>query len=281
MQNAQTRELLSMTSKDFERLQKFIHEHFGIFLAEHKRGMLTSRLRNVVEKHRLSSYAEYIEVCLTKPSPTVLEELMNAVSTNHTYFNREPLHYEELKRELPALAARAESRQRRKELRAWCAAASYGHEPYTLAMILADHFGSAYSQWDAGLLATDISDEALERARRGVYPHQEVEAMPAKLRNAHLKRLPSGEWEVSADRKREVVFRRFNLMNPLPFKKPFDFVFLRNVMIYFDQDTRRALIDRIAAQTYPGGLLFVGLSEALPRDTRDFEVVGSGIYRRR
>ncbi|MFT5355513.1 MAG: chemotaxis protein methyltransferase CheR [Polyangiales bacterium] len=272
---------ISLSENTFTKFQEFIHSNFGIFLAEHKREMLGSRLRGIVARNDCSTFEAYFDRCLVNASGAHLEELMNAVSTNHTYFNRESFHYDELKRRLPKLAERAEKRQRRKEIRVWCAAASFGHEPYTLSMILADHFGSSYKSWDAGILATDISDNALEKARRGVYADEEVMALPAAHRDRHLKRLPGGEWEICQARKTEVTFRRFNLMNELPFRKPFDVVFLRNVMIYFDSETQNELVARIARHLYPGGLLFVGLAESVSRSSPDFVPVANGVYERK
>lgn len=266
---------------EFRFLQGFIHKNFGISLADHKRGMLASRLRKVLDKHRLTSFKDYIDGCLQRPSPETLEELMNVVSTNHTYFNREPAHYAFFSRILPEMSQRAERRAKRKELRGWCAAASYGHEPYTLAMLLREHFGSAYRDWDAGLLATDISQRALAVAERGEYPDEQVDAMPAQLRERYLEQVKPDLWRVKQEVKKEVLFRRFNLMNAIPFKRPFDYVFIRNVMIYFDTETRVELVKRIAQYIYPGGYLVVGLSESLPRGIPGIEGVSSGVYRRR
>lgn len=267
--------------EEFRYLQRFIHANFGISLADHKRGMLASRLRKVLDKKRLGSFGDYIDGFLRHPTPEVLEELMNVVSTNHTYFNREPAHYEFFSRVLPELSQRAERRAKRKELRGWCAAASYGHEPYTLAMLLREHFGARYSEWDAGLLGTDISQQALSVAQRGEYPDEQVGALPAHLRERYLDRVAPDAWRVKEQLRTDVLFRRFNLMNTIPFKRPFDYVFIRNVMIYFDTETRVELVKRIADFIYPGGYLVVGLSESLPRGIPGIQSVSSGVYQRR
>ncbi|MCA9627590.1 MAG: protein-glutamate O-methyltransferase CheR [Myxococcales bacterium] len=267
--------------EEFRYLQTFIHKNFGISLADHKRGMLASRLRKVLDRHRLGSFREYVDTRLKQPTPDVLEELMNVVSTNHTYFNREPAHYDFFSRVLPELSQRAEKRAGRKELRGWCAAASYGHEPYTLAMLLREHFGSRYAEWDAGLLGTDISAQALAVAQKGEYADEQVDAMPAHLRERYLERVGRDVWRVKEAVRGDVLFRRFNLMNAIPFKKPFDYVFIRNVMIYFDTETRIELVKRIAQFIHPGGYLVVGLSESLPRGIPGIQSVSSGVYQRR
>ncbi|MEM9863699.1 MAG: CheR family methyltransferase, partial [Myxococcota bacterium] len=118
-------------------------------------------------------------------------------------------------------------------------------------------------------------------ARQGVYSHEETSALPERLRKRHMKKRADGKWEVSPLRKQEVVFRRFNLKNHLPFKKPFDFVFLRNVMIYFDNETRGDIATRIGKMLYPEGLLFIGLSESLPRNLPGLEAIGHSMYRRK
>jgi chemotaxis protein methyltransferase CheR len=272
--------VVSLSERQFEALQGVIHRHLGIHLNAQKRAMLEGRVSRLL-RERGVPLELWLQQIMASPSREDLAQLANHVSTNHTYFNREPEHFEFLRRvALPELEARA-GRTGRKELRMWCAAASTGEEPYTLAMLQMEHFGAAFGQWDAGLLATDISESALATARAGVYPANRVEALPAALRHAWLIKRPDGDYEFKLEVKRQVLFRQFNLITPkFLFKKKFDIIFCRNVMIYFDQPTKEALIRRFYDCLQPGGLLFLGMAEVLVDPGGLFAPVQSAVYRR-
>lgn len=273
---------LHLTDGEFSKFQRFIYDTFGIVLPEAKRDMLANRLRAMLLEQGFGSFDAYFEAKLKQPTPKTLDELINRVSTNHTYFYREVRHFEHLRKHvLDQVVARARSRGGAKpELRLWCAAASTGQEPYGLAIQLREYFGKDYSKWSAGLLATDISERALATATRGVYDDDDVEPLPVDVKQRYFKRTTQG-WEVSRELRDDVLYRRFNLMNKqLPFKKPFDVIFCRNVMIYFDNDTRRDLVARLGAALYPGGYLYVGLAESLGRNAGALRLVEPGIYRR-
>jgi len=168
------------------------------------------------------------------------------------------------------------------DLRVWCGAASRGQEPYTIQMMLREALGSDYPRWTAGLLATDIDSKALATCRTGIYPDEDVQRLPAALRYKYLQRAGPDRWQVVPDLKRDALFRRLNLMSPsLPFKRPLDVVFLRNVLIYFDTATKEALLRRIHGALAPGGWLFVGTSESLQVLDTPFQVAGPGAYRKR
>lgn len=273
---------LYLTDGEFSKFQRFIYDTFGIVLPEAKRDMLANRLRAMLLEQGFASFDSYFEAKLKQPTPKTLDELINRVSTNHTYFYREARHFEHLRNHaLDQVVSRARVRGgARPELRLWCAAASTGQEPYGLAIQLREYFGKDYSRWSAGLLATDISDRALAAATRGLYDDEDVEPLPADIKHRYFKRTSNG-WEVSGELREDVLYRRFNLMNKrLPFKKPFDVIFCRNVMIYFDNDTRRDLVARFTSALYPGGYLYVGLAESLGRNAGTLRLVEPGIYRR-
>jgi chemotaxis protein methyltransferase CheR len=207
-----------------------------------------------------------------------LSELVDRMSTNHTYFWREPDHFLWLEQQLEDLERRHSADRK---IRIWCAASSRGHEPYTLAAVLRMHFGSRYAQWDAGLLATDISREALDFAERGIYEEEEIDVLPQKYRGAMFQKSSEpGLWSIRPELKKDVTYRRFNLMNPLPFKSKFDMVFCRNVMIYFDHPTKKALVERIHAHLQTPGWLVISLSESIDRNSGLFHFERPGIYKR-
>jgi len=270
-----------MSEEEFTLFQKLIYKEMGIHMSPEKRPLLTARLQSRLTKNGYTSFREYFQKELKTPIKGALNDLVERVTTNHTYFWRENAHFEfMLKTVLPEIEQRCQARGTQ-ALRTWCAAASTGQEPWTLAILLKKHFGSRYNAWDSGLLATDLSQDVLETASNGIYTEEEVSPMPADLRNPYFKKSPGGKMVVSPELKKEILFRRFNLMtNPYPFKKPFDIIFCRNVMIYFDDETKRGVIERMARVTYPGGYLFVGKSESVGHLTDDFVYVNPGSYRR-
>jgi chemotaxis protein methyltransferase CheR len=273
---------MNISAGEFSKFQTFIYDAFGIVLPEVKKDMLANRLRQMLVDQGFQSFDDYYERRLRQPSAQTLDELINRVSTNHTYFYREARHFEHLRSDgLPHTSTLARTRSGgRPEFRLWCAAASSGQEPYGLAIQLREYWARENISWNAGLLATDISERALSAASKGIYSQEDVESVPTDVRNKYFRKVSAG-WEVSKELKDDVLFRRFNLMNKtLPFKKPFDVIFCRNVMIYFDNDTRRDLVSRFHDALYPGGYLYVGLAESLGRNAGKLRMVEPGIYRK-
>lgn len=150
-----------------------------------------------------------------------------------------------------------------------------------LLMLMHEHLGNDYRNWNAGLLATDISSRVLNIARQGIYPPDRISAIPEKLRRKYLQPAANGNWQFAPPLRDEAVFRRFNLMNErFPFKAPFQIIFCRNVMIYFDRPTRDALIRRFHDHTEPGGYLFIGHSESLGQRNGLYDYIMPATYRR-
>ncbi|HKK01959.1 MAG TPA: protein-glutamate O-methyltransferase CheR [Desulfuromonadales bacterium] len=258
---------MSISDQEFEALRTLIYQRFGINLTEQKRSLLVGRLQKLLRTKGFRTFQDYYAFLQKDASGQALSELINLISTNYTYFNREKDHFDYFyQTALPAVVTRLKQ-QNRKDLRVWCAGCSTGEEPYTLLMLMAEFLGSDYRNWDAGILATDISERVLSIARNGVYPEERVRQVPEQLRHKYFSKRQDGQFEVRSDLRREATFRRFNLMNnQFPFKKPFQIIFCRNVMIYFDQPTRDALVHRFHQSTEPGGYLFIGHSETLGRN---------------
>jgi chemotaxis protein methyltransferase CheR len=148
-------------------------------------------------------------------------------------------------------------------------------------MLMREFLGAEYAQWNAGILATDISDRVLATANAGTYPEERVAALPEPLRRKYFQRLPDGQWRVVDTLKKEATFRRFNLMNErFPFKSPFHIIFCRNVMIYFDQPTRETLVRKFHQFTEPGGYLFIGHSETLGREQSLYRYLMPATYQK-
>jgi chemotaxis protein methyltransferase CheR len=271
----------AISDSEFADLRELIHQRFGINLTDQKRSLLVGRLQKLMRKLNLSTFAQYYQYLTEDQTEQTLSELVDLISTNHTYFNREKDHFVYFfETALPTLVEQLEKENRR-DLRIWCAGCSTGEEPYTLLMLMLEYFGSEYASWDAGILATDISERALSIARRGVYSTDRVQLLPENLQRKYFTPAGPDEMAVCEKVKREATFRRFNLMNNnFPFKKPFQMIFCRNVMIYFDQPTRDALVAQYHQFTEPGGYLFIGHSESLGRSSSNFQYIQPALYRK-
>ncbi len=272
---------LTISDREFTQLRDLIHRRFGINLTDQKRSLLVGRLQKLMRNLNLSTFSDYYEYLTADKTEASLGELVDLVSTNHTYFNREKDHFDYFyQTALPAVITRLKQ-ERRKDLRIWCAGCSTGEEPYTLLMLMMEYLGKDYVNWDAGILATDISDRALSIARRGAYPTDRVMQLPEHLRRKYFAAAGADGMAVIDQVKREATFRRFNLMNAVfPFKKPFQMIFCRNVMIYFDQPTRDALVQRFHQSTEAGGYLFIGHSETLGRSQTLYRYVKPALYQK-
>ncbi len=272
---------IALSQNEFDLFQKYIYTHFGINLTEKKKSLVINRLQKTIRSNDFKSFEEYYKFLTNSKNSDHISELIDNISTNHTFFNREAEHFSILKDNvLPDVVSRIKKSKNPYEIRMWCAAASSGEEPYTLAMVLRDYFGDAYKLWDGGVLATDISDRALNKARMGIYPKEAVEKLPLQIRGKFFKNLQNGQMQVDDVIKKDVVYRRFNLLNPFPFKKPFHIIFIRNVMIYFDETTKRNLLNKIYQYMYPGGYLFVGHAESLTSLKTPFKYVRPAIYQK-
>ncbi len=266
-----------ITDSEFIRIVTYVKSNFGIDLSQ-KRVLIAGRLENYLLRNGYSSYDEYMAKVEQDPGGHEAENLVNVLTTNHTYFMRESAHFDYFKNVvLPQLK---KSEAAKKDLRIWSAASSTGEEPYTLAMVLMDYFGIEHSQWDTTVLATDLSTKVLEHAVRGIYLKEEIEPLPPKWKQRYFKAISADEYRVKDELKKQVIFRQFNLMNPLPFRKKFHVVFLRNVMIYFQDETKYKLLQRIYDFMEPGGYLFIGTTEGLNKKHTQFQYVQPSVYRK-
>lgn len=266
---------------DFQYLRAFVLEHCGIALGEHKRQLVQGRLFRRLRALGLSNFGSYCELLRRDPHAE-LGELASAISTNVTAFFREVHHYDLLANELlPRWLG--EKRRDGDRLRIWSAGCSTGEEPYALAMVLAEAIEQSGSRLDAKILATDLSPQALETARKGVYSLERIVGIsPERCRRWMLR--GDGAYEGLAcvhPRLRELVtIEPLNLLHPWPMRGPFDAIFCRNVVIYFDQPTKRRLFHRYAELLPAGGYLFLGHSESLHGVNDEFELIGRTVYRK-
>lgn len=271
---------IDATDEEFNELRSFIYDTFGISLADEKKSMVESRLRPILSRDGIASFSEYIAKVKRDPTRRQISELVNRISTNHTFFNRESSHFDFFTHTvIPELVKARKSGT--KEIRVWCAASSTGQEPYTLAALMMEKLGAGYREWDAGVLATDINNDVLRFAQRGIYDGSDVEQLPDVIRTRYFRRTNDGRYEVKPELRKEVLYRRYNLINKtVPFKRPFDVIFCRNVMIYFDEPTKRSLVERFARFILPGGYLFIGSAESVPISGLPFRSIAPAVFRR-
>lgn len=266
-----------ISESEFTRVVAYVKGRYGIDLSQ-KKVLVMGRLDNYLLRNGYDSYDQYMETVESDPNGTEAVNLINVLTTNHTYFMRESMHFDFLRKVvLPKLRV---SEKAHKDLRIWSGASSTGEEPYTLAMVLMDFFGIEHSMWDTKVLATDISTKVLQHATRGIYLKEEIDPLPPKWKQRYFKNINGEEYRVKDVLKNEVIFRQFNLMNPFPFKKKFHVVFLRTVMIYFEDDTKYRLLQKIYDFMEPGGYLFIGTTEGLNRSKTKFQYVEPSIYRK-
>lgn len=267
--------MLQLTDEDFYRVVSYIKQNYGINL-EKKRVLIEGRLINTVASQGFSSFKAYLDVILSKPNSLELERFVNKLTTNHTFFLREPEHFDFLRETvLPYIEKTVPD----KDARIWCAASSTGQEPYTLAMIIDEYFGINRSGWDLRILATDVSTDVLSKAFAGVYTDEMIADVPEAWLKKYFVRIDDHRYQVCDRIRHEIIYKQFNLMHEIKYKKPYDLISCRNVMIYFDAETKEHLIERLYDALKPGGYLFIGHAENVPKTSR-FEYVKPAIYRR-
>lgn len=269
---------------DFRRIADLIHAETGIVLSERKKMLAYSRLAPLVRRSGLTSFGAFLDTL--GGDPRTMTEVVAALTTNHTYFHREPHHFEHFETVLrPELLRRANNGA---DVRIWSAGCSTGEEIWTLMMVLLGRDRMAGLKLARGkliALASDISINALAGARAAHYPASALEALPEPLRRAWcVPASAPGEPQlaIAPEVQALVRFRELNLMGEWPMNRPFDVIFCRNVMIYFDIPTKERLIERFARQLVPGGYLYIGHSERVSGPaTALLEPVGPTIYRRK
>lgn len=265
--------MIQLTDEEFRQLVSFIQMNYGIDLSK-KRLLIESRMYSVLAEKKLSTFSEYFDL-LRREGDSERDVMLNKLTTNHTYFMREPGHFEFMKK---TFLPQQETANRSKNLRIWSAGCSTGEEAYTAIMLMKDYFGPR-PEWDYRILATDISTHVLEAAQEGVYPVESLKNLSPEWQRRWFRRTEDS-YLLSDEIKREVIFRKLNLMDPFPFREPFDLIFCRNVMIYFNQETKNRLVGKFCDALKPGGYLFIGHSETIQRDGVGLNYIAPSIFQK-
>jgi len=267
--------MLTISENDFIRLTDFVIKNYGINLKA-KKVLIEGRLSNYLAAQGYKDFTQYVDHILTTKNPSDIEMMLNKLTTNHTFFMREENHFAFFNDTiLPYL----EETKKNSVLSIWSAGCSSGEEPYTLSIISKEYSKDKPGKWDTRLLATDISQNALGKATKGFYSEDSLKAIPDPWKRAYFTKTADG-YQVTENLRKNVVFKTFNLMDPIQFKLKFDVIFCRNVMIYFDKPTKAALIKRYYDALNPGGYLLIGHSETVDRDESNFEYIMPATYRK-
>ena len=268
-----------ITEAEFKRLVKYMYDNFGINLSA-KKVLVQGRLGNMLSERGFASYDQYLDAVMSDSTGAEVTTILNKLTTNHTFFMREPEHYTFLKETILPYMVRVN--QDKHVMRIWSAACSSGEECYTTAMLIDQYFGSEKGKWDTRILATDISQSVISKAKAGIYQEDGMKGLSNEWKARYFNNLGNGKYEICQGIKDEVIFKTFNLMDPMPDKykaKPFDLIFCRNVMIYFDQPTKQALVNRFYDVVKPGGYFYIGHAESVNRNETKSTYIQPAIYR--
>jgi chemotaxis protein methyltransferase CheR len=267
----------AVTPPEYEYLRKLLREKSGLDLSADKQYLIESRLLPLARKSGLSSIGELVQK-LQGGSSALITGVVEAMTTNETFFFRDKVPFDHFRDTIMPEILRA--RAGRKSIRIWCAAGSTGQEPYSLAMCLKE-MGAALSGWRVEILATDLSQEVLEKSKSGIYSQFEVQrGLPIQLLVKYFKQI--GEyWQVNPDVRAMVQHRQLNLLHDFSQLGVFDVIFCRNVLIYFDQETKNSIFNRLARAIEPDGFLVLGAAETVVGLTDAFKPVSDrrGLYR--
>ncbi len=266
--------MLYLTDDEFKYIVKLMKDFCGVNLIQ-KRPLIEGRLGNFVTENGYTNYMDYFKSLENNPDELI--NIVNKLTTNHTYFMRENEHFAFYQ---DTVLPWIDKTLKTKDLRVWSAACSSGQEPYTLALITQEYLGHAASQWDSTILASDISNKVLTQAKNGVYDLEDVEKMPIEWKTKYFKQIDDKHCQVVDSLKKKIAFRNFNLLDPFNFKQPFQAIFCRNVMIYFDQPTKEMVVNKHYDALLPGGYFFIGHSESLSGINHKFKYVSPSIYRK-
>jgi len=266
-----------LTQAEFDKVRNYIRSKFGISLSDEKKTLVHSRLRSTLQELGMETFSEYFDYLLKEKSGDALTRFVNKITTNHTFFMRETDHFDYFRDDvLPYIKEKYASQ---KDVRLWCTASSSGEEPVTLQIIMQEFFKKSPG-WNTQMIASDISAQVLDKAVLGRYATEALGNLPKSWQTEYFSPVDSQLSQVSERVLKQILYRRINLVEPFPFKKKMQVIFCRNVMIYFDNETRDQVVKRFYELTEPGGYLFIGHSESISNSGTGFEYIKPAVYRK-
>ena len=270
-----------LTRELFNKIKQYVYQKARISLGDNKMELVRARFGKVIRQRQMKGFHEYYQWMINDASGEALKEVMNAISTNLTSFFRENEHFQFMTKTLLPEVAQRPKMGGKIRLRGWSAGCSTGEEVYTMTMTIAEGV-DRLEEWDVKLLATDIDTDVVATGQRGIYLKDRITGIPTALVKKYLDPCtdPKGKpaYRMKDVLRRMVTFRHLNLFTDWPFKNKFNYIFCRNVMIYFDRPTQESLINNYWNVLAPGGYLFIGHSESLSGITHKFEYVKPTIY---
>ena len=270
---------MKLTDLEYRQLSEYIKTNYGISLKEEKRTLIETRLSDTLERRGINSFTELYNLLLNDKTGELKKEVEVRITTNYTYFLRETDTFDYFK---AIILPWVEKVCTDKSIRIWSAGCSSGEEPYNMAMIIADYFMNKDRAWDKKILATDISEKVLIMAKRGVYNEEKISALPREWKSRYLQKLDGNNYVFRENIRNEIIYKKFNLMTPVfPFKKKFHVIFCRNVMIYFDEQTRNAIVKKFVDNLEPGGYFLIGKTESIDKNLHNLDYIKPGIYRKK
>lgn len=268
---------MQLTSRDFTRLKTFMYNNYGINL-DKKEKLIETRLALIVKRMGFNDFSSYIDALMKDKTGEMVAIVVEKLTTNFTYFMREEQHFAFLRDKIIANKMKTSTSG---EIKIWCAASSSGEEPYCLAMTSHLALGGN-KRFRVSITASDISRNVLKIAKTGIYSKEKVVKLPQAWVKNYFKQTDNRNFEVIDDLKKMITFKYFNLNDSIGWEKSkYDVIFCRNVMIYFDEPTKKKLCKRLYESLKPGGYLIIGLSENISNLINDFERVEPSVYKRK
>ena len=269
---------IELHDKEFQEIREYVKKNFGIAMADEKRTLVFSRLRPVIRDRGFDGFSNFLGWVRADKTGEARTLLANRLTTNHTFFWREPEHFEFLKTDVFPWIEKTYANE--KDLRLWCAACSSGEEAYTLQILAQEYFESKPG-WNLEILATDISEKVLAQSVQGVYSKESLAVLPESWLKKYFSPYDAQNMIVKDSVKKNITFRKYNLIEDnYNFKKPIQVIFCRNVMIYFDTPTREGIAKRFAKILAKGGHLFIGHSESLSSLNVGLQYVKPAVYKK-
>lgn len=270
----------SLSDREFHLIVELVYNILGIRLTDAKRTLVSSRFHRVLLDLGFNNFGDYYDYIISDATGKALIKMVDKITTNFSYFFRESEHFKFMvQSSLPDISANLKKTD---EIRIWDAGCATGEEAYTISMVLLEHSTLPHQDpHDYSILATDISNRAINIAKKGEYLDGKMTSLPSALRLKYFDILPGSIYSVKRSVRNQILFRRLNLKrDSFPFNGKFDLIFCRNVMIYFDEKSRNDLVVQFARYIKPGGYLFIGHAETLPQHNSFFKHVSASVYRK-
>ncbi len=263
----------NFSNRDFERLRKLVYQHTGISLSEEKQQLTYGRFAKRLRALKISDFSDYIDL-IDRGDESEMDHFVSAITTNFTSFFRESHHFEFLVEEIKRIS------QYSRRIRIWSAGCSSGEEPHSIAISILNAIPES-ADWDLKILATDLDKKMVEKASSGIYDQEKISGLPVEITRKWFKKgrgENAGKVQVATAARSMITFKYLNLLHDWPVKGPFDIIFCRNVVIYFDKVVQKELFSKFNTKQLKNGKLIIGHSENLANVSSDYKLIGRTIY---